>query len=375
MDAYPLYGPISIRTTSKPLAGSLDGHYAWQTRVTQAAGTVAAMEAWIPGGASATMLVFGPLPDVVLFDVDTHRVRYQAFSRGEGKAYNGQRLWNQDAAGIQRKFHQQKQIPISDPDRGVFIAGREGEWYRTTLAKGFVTAAWHGRNDWDRSPPCGCLIRKDQFDQSWTTWSSQGYVSYIVQLDSRHGAEHPNLNDGHHSSQALYVEGRGLGCWENIEALDQSWNAPLELQPIVLQPGQVSDVRLLDTAGLRRPVEIVLLPKWCGVMQTEHDLYRGRHTVLLLQDVAAGAMVRLGKLPLELVSLDKQAWVVRNTSQLTFPKVLLRLPVRTKGENAKRLKFGKTVVDYVRTTEDFCEYQLDVPPGETKLHWPEGTPD
>jgi hypothetical protein len=312
---------------------------------------------------------------VVLFDVDTHRVRYQAFSRGEGQAYNGQRLWNQDATGIQRKFHQQQQIPISDPDRGVFIAGREGEWYRTTLAKGFVTAAWHGRNDWDRSPPCGCLIRKDQFDQSWTTWSSQGYVSYIVQLDSRHGAEHPNLNDGHHSSQALYVEGRGLGCWENIDALDQSWNAPLELQPIVLQPGQASEVRLYDTAGLRRPVEIVLLPKWCGVMQTEHDLYRGRHTVLLLQDVAAGAMVRLGKLPLELLSQEEQSWVVRNTSQLTFPKVLLRLPVHFEGEKAKCLKFGATVVNCIRATEKFCEYQLDVPPGETKLHWPEGTRD
>ncbi|MFH1738799.1 MAG: hypothetical protein ABIH23_07305, partial [bacterium] len=366
MDVFPAYGAISIRTTGKNKTPSLDGHFEWKTRVTKPDGPVlAAMEAWVPDGASATIVCFRDLPDVILFDVNTNYVRYQAYAKGDGRRYNGHRLWNDDPEGIERTFNSEKLIPISDPERGVFVASLAGEWYKTKLARGFITAAWNGFNDWENSPPCGCIIRAEELDLTWTSWSPEGYSSYIVQVNTHHGKGHPNLDDWRETSQVLYVEGKGLGCWENIQALDQAWNHPLELQPVILEPEKKCSVILHDTANLERPVEIVLLPQWCGEMESDHDVYRGAHTILLLNKIAPNAKVTVGTLPLELLNTAKNEWKIVHSGKTPIPNVHVRLP----GPKEQEVKMivGGTDAEFSRGEDGVMEAIITVLPGETAV--------
>jgi hypothetical protein len=276
-------------------------------------------------------------------------------------------LWNNDPAGIKRRFHREKLIPISDPERGVFVASLAGEWYETKLARGFIPAAWNGFNDWETSPPCGCMIRAEELDATWTSWSPEGYFSYIVQVDTHHGKGHPNLDDWRETSQVLYVEGKGLGCWENIQALDQAWNRPLELQPVVLEPEKECPVVLHDAANLERPVEIILLPKWCGDMRSEHDVYRGAHTILLLRRTAPGAKVTVGTLPLKLANTAKNEWRIVHGGKTPIPDVHVRLPGPEEREVA--MMVGGANTEFSRGQDGVLETVVAISPGETVVRY------
>ncbi|HPO07611.1 MAG TPA: hypothetical protein PLZ55_03000 [bacterium] len=365
MDTYPELGAISIRVTGKATSAGLDGHFDWQTQVTKKQGDIAAMEAWIPGGASATIVCFRHLPDVILFDVNSNMVRYQAYAKTAGKKYNGHRFWNEKDAIIERTFNMEKFVNLSDPVRGVFMTSLDGEWYKTKLARGFITAAWHGFNDWESNPPCGCIIRADELDVTWTSWNT-AYYSYIVQVNTQLGTGHPNLDDWRESSQVLYVEGKGLGCWENIEALDRAWNKPMELQPVVLEPDKKPKVIIQDKAGIARPAEIVLLPRWCGAMTNERtEIYRGAHTVFILFNQAPQASVEMGELPLELTPLTTGRWKIANNGSMTIPKVHVRIPLKD-AQKASVTIAGKSV-EPVSIQDGMLEIVHDIPPGETPL--------
>jgi len=365
MDACPEYGAISIRVTGKATSAGLDGHFDWQTQVTKKEGDIAAMEAWIPDGASATIVCFRDLPDIILFDVNSNLVRYQAYAKAAGKKYNGHRFWNEKDAVIERTFSMEKFLNLSDPVRGVFMTSLDGEWYKTKLARGFITAAWHGFNDWESNPPCGSIIRADELDVTWTAWNTT-YYSYIVQVNTQLGTGHPNLDDWRESSQALYVEGKGLGCWENIEALDRAWNKPMELQPVVLEPDKKPPIVLMDKAGIARPAEIVLLPRWCGNMTSKQgDMYRGAHTVLILFDQPPQARVEIGELPLELSRISDLEWKIANSSTITIPKVHLRIPLKDAQKASAIL--ARKPVEPVSVTDGVLEIVHDIPPGESPL--------
>jgi hypothetical protein len=364
MDVYPALGGVSIRVTGKNKGTSLDGHAVWRTSVIKTGGHIAAMEAFHPDGASATIVVFQDLPDVILFDVNSNLVRYQAYGKGRGGGgkYNGIRFWNEDPGGIRRTFSRDGDIPLSDPDYGVFVAGLVGEWYKARLTRGFVTAAWHGANHWEDSPPCGCIIRASELDTTWTTWVE--YFSYIVQVNSQLGPGNPNIEDATQTSQVLYVEGKGLGCWENIEALDRAWNHPLKLQPLILEPDTSCQVILRDQDGIDRPAEITVLPRWCRDLQTDFELCTGLHNITLLRNIGPNASVSLGTLPVTLTARGDQTWVIQHSGSMVLPKVKVRIPYS--GPVESLLINGNRKVPF-RREEGFIVTDLAIPPGETTL--------
>jgi hypothetical protein len=308
--AYAPWGGPAPRYLAPTDSARMSWELPWQTKIVQAEGAIVGFTSEVRGpryGARVSFIFFADLPDLILYHAESlqppgtplpFRARFAAFARDDVAAYNGMRFWNDDPAGFAAWGDAgAEQIHASDGTEGVFVTSQGNRWYRPSLTRGLIAAQRNGANDWKQNPPCGWIVRRRDCEAVYTNRSGPGgYYSHVVEL---HNPSRTDPEDLAH--QLLWFEGTGLGCWENLFALEEAFNSPCRLAPLTLRQG-VSRlaVELLETDGRARPVEIAVLPRAFGGLETERPIYRGDRTVLLLRDVPARGRVPLGTLPVRL---------------------------------------------------------------------------
>ena len=304
--AQPGVGGPSVRMATPNESSVMLWEHAWNTRIAKDRGSIVGFEAELRTsdtlGTRATWVFFYGLPDVILLNSRSLQspeegayyaaptLRVQAYHAG-ARAYNGVRLWNDDAEGVRTNYAPiREHIDASEPDYGFFF-GENPSWYYTNVTRGLAVAQRNGYNDWGRNPPCGYVFRASDYNAAWTGGPPSQYSQIVQVVRSIQPAGPHDLND-----QILWFEGAGLKCWENVHNLERAFNSPA--QPLLDLTGTGKGRALLwERDGLRRNVEIVILPAAYGALESDLDWYRGDVCVTLLRDVAAHAELWLGHLP------------------------------------------------------------------------------
>jgi hypothetical protein len=371
MGAYAPWGGPSPRHLSPTDSARMSWELAWHTGIAQAEGPVVGFTSEMPGPrrrARVSFIFFAELPDVILYHIESLqteqppmplRARFAAYSRPSEHTYNGMRFWNDDRdgvvaygdAGTERLF-------LSDPGDGVFVTSAGNRWYRPHLTRGVLAAQWNGANDWRRNPPCGWIVRRRDCEAVYTNCG--GYYAQVFELYNPSRTDPDDL-----SHDLLWFEGGGLGCWENIFALDAAFNDPCRLAPLALRPGQPLNVDLVEAAGLSRPVEITILPRAFTGLQTDRPIYRGDCAALLLRNVEAHQRVHLGHLPISLRETGAGRFVVTSALPAPLRQVEFHLPVR--GDAVRAVRCGDQHIETWSRVGDEIIFSATAPPGETTL--------
>jgi hypothetical protein len=163
--------------------------------------------------------------------------------------------------------------------------------------------------------------------------------------------------------QLLWFEGGGLRCWENIFDLDEAFNRPCEVA-LRLEHGRPLRVEAVETAGLQRSVEIVILPQVFNALETDLPVFRGDSTIALLRDVDPGSRREVGALPVMLSRGEAGRFEIRSDLAAPLPGVEIRLS--GVGE-AARIRYGGEVIEAVEPFEGGVAYRAQVAPGRTEI--------
>jgi hypothetical protein len=371
MAAYVPWGGPSPRHLTPSESARMSWELPWKTQIVQAEGPIVGFTSTVSGprhGSRVSFIAFQELPEVLLYHVESlqsekpvvaPRARFAAYANAGERLYNGMRFWNDDPegfvaygdAGSERLFR-------SDALDGVFVTSRGNRWYRPNLTRGVLVAQQNGANDWRRNPPCGWIVRRRDCEAVYTNLG--GYYAHVVELHDPKRTDPEEL-----AYDLLWFDGAGLGCWENLFALDAAFNEPCRPAPLVLRPGKPLAVDLVEPTGRARPVEIVVLPRAFSTLETERPIYRGDAAVLLLRDVSPHSRIRLGTLPVRLRQCEPGRFTL--ASELSAPLRHVEFHLPTSGVAPRVVRYGNTTVAKWSRTGDEVVFVATVAPGETEV--------
>lgn len=368
--AYPPFGGPSVRYVQPGGSARMMWEYAWQTRIRKAEGAIAGFEAELAASEQyrvrATWVFFNDLPEAIMCNAQlipvkdpgppypANTLRLQSYLRGDHGRYNGIRLWNDDPTGVRLDYAPNREhLEDNEPEHGFFF-GECPCWYYTTLRRGLVVCQFNGYNDWAANPPCGYVVRAQDCEATWT--SGSGGLSVVAQLKRMTDARDTDgLNH-----QALWFEGAGLKCWDNVLNLDDGFNHPCEPLLDLASPGRPR-LLLWERAGISRNAEIVVLPRPYAALESSVDWFRGDVCVTLLRDVAANSETDVGVLPITVEQTDTGIRIV-NTAEV-LRDLWVRVPA---GADAKIGLNGHGVGGLVRG-DGWAALRCDLPPGATAV--------